>query len=283
MGNRSNEEQIKWIKENYSSFQSSKEALNEFNKIFNQNITEGTFYSKVSHLNCRLGRFYTIEQEKWIVENANKYKTLSKLAEAYNKKFNSNITSRAISRKACRLGIKTREVHVYTKEEDEWIMQNFQRDTYDKLAVEFNTLFKTCITGKKIRTRCRSLNLKRDDSHVVIDNKKYKIGDEKVNGKYIRVKVKEYERGSGWSDKKANECWTTKQKYVWEQYHKEKVPDDCQIVFLNGNTRDFNIENLYCIKKKYLPYMRNNHWFSDDSNVTLTAIKWCELIYATQE
>ena len=107
--------------------------------------------------------------------------------------------------------------------------------------------------------------------------------NEKKKGKYIRVKIKECEHDGEWSDKKANNCWTTKQRVVWEQHHKRVVPDDCQIIFLNSNTNDFDIDNLYCIKKKYLSYMRSNNWFSTNPEVTLTAIKWCELMYATQE
>jgi len=55
------------------------------------------------------------------------------------------------------------------------------------------------------------------------------------------------------------------------------------MIFLNNNKTDFNITNLYPMKKKYLAYMSRNHWYSNNPDLTLTAIKWCELMYSTQE
>ena len=277
------DEQMEWIKNNYSKFNSTKDATNAFNSTFSLNVSEIGLCTKASNLGCKSGKFYTEEQKKWIKENFHKYNSMNELALAYNNTFSASVNCKSINKVVCKLGLQKRDVHNYTKEEDQWIIKNFQKDTWDNLANKFNEVFNSNITGSKIRNRASSIGLKREDSHEFILNKKYSVGDEKKNGKYIRVKIKECEHDGNWNDKKANDCWTTKQRIVWEEHYGKTVPDDCQIIFLNGNTKDFSIENLYCIKKKYLPYMRNNHWFSDNPEITLTAIKWCEMMYATRE
>lgn len=277
------EEQMEWIKNNYSKFKTTKDATYAFNNVFSSNVSENGLWSKASRLGCKSGKFYTEEQKQWIRENFHKYNTMNELALAYNNVFSADVNCRSINKVVCKLGLQQRDVHDYTKEEEQWIMENFEKDTWDNLAIKFNETFNANITGSKIRNRASSIGLKREDPHEFIANKKYSVGDEVQKGKYVRVKIKECEHDGNWSDKKANECWTTKQRVVWEKHYGKPVPDDCQIIFLNNDANDFNIDNLYCIKKQYLSYMRANNWFSTNPELTLTAIKWCELMYSTQE
>lgn len=280
------EEQLLWIKNNYSNFKSVKEATSQFNKKFSMNITKSAMTTKAKRLGCgKLSCYYTQEQIKWIKDNHENYSTRQELADAYNLKFSENKTERAIEFQCCQLGLVECISHTYTPEEDEWLTDNYQNYAWNDLSKEFAKVFNIQVTGNGLRNHCRdTLNLKRENSHVVIRNKKYKVGDEvEYNNGYIYVKVKEYQRDeNGWSNKKARECWKSKQTIIWEK-HYGQVPDDCQIIFLNNNKEDFRIENLYCIKKQNLIYMIRNKWFSDNPEITLTAIKWCELMYATQK
>ena len=73
--------------------------------------------------------------------------------------------------------------------------------------------------------------------------------------------------------------WMEKQRYIWEQVH-GPIPKGHVVVFLDGNNRNFDIDNLYCMDRKWMPFMVKNKWFTTDREHTLTAIKWCELHYA---
>lgn len=287
MGKRTyTEEQLLWIKDNYSNFTSVNQATNEFNKKFDMNITNSAMTTKAKRLGCKkMNCFYSEEQILWIKGNYNKYLTRKELTEAYNANFNERKTIKAIQFQCGQLGLLESFGLNYTLEQNQWLLDNFEKYTWNDLSEIFNKIFKVESTEDGLRNHCRdTLHLKRTKSHVVIRNKKYKVGDEvKYNNGYTYIKIKEYEKkGEPWTNKKARECWKSKQSVIWEKYYKQLVPDDCQIVFLNNNREDFRIENLYCIKKQYLVYMIRNHWFSDDPNITLTAIKWCELIYATK-
>lgn len=75
------------------------------------------------------------------------------------------------------------------------------------------------------------------------------------------------------------ENWVQKHRYIYEQQHGE-IPNDHIIIFLDGNKTNFSINNLYCISRKIHAVMNKNRWFSENPDLTLTAIKWCELFYA---
>ena len=284
MNKKYTDEQLLWIKENYTNFKSVKEATNEFNKKFFMNITESAMITKAKRLNCgKIGCYYTQEQIDWIKNNHKNYSSRNELTQAYNMKFSENKSVRAIQFQCGQLDLTEYNGLTYTQEQDEWLSENFEKYAWNDLCKEFNKMFNVKATGNGLRNHCRdTLHLKRENSHIVIRNKKYEVGDEREYNGYIYVKVKEYERnGTRWSNKKARDCWKSKQNVIWESYYGE-VPDDCQIVFLNNNRKDFRIDNLYCVKKQYLIYMIRNNWFSTNPEVTLTAIKWCELMYATQ-
>lgn len=73
-----------------------------------------------------------------------------------------------------------------------------------------------------------------------------------------------------------------KRRYVWEQAYGE-IPKDHCIICLDGNKMNCNLDNLYCLPNKYKSIMARNKWFFKDKEMTLTAIKWCELHYALKE
>ena len=81
----------------------------------------------------------------------------------------------------------------------------------------------------------------------------------------------------------ANVNWRQKSHIVWEQHYGSMPPDDCTIVFLDRNKQNFDINNLYAVKKKILREMAKNSWWKSDPEFTLAAIKWCELHFALKE
>ena len=277
------DKEIVWLKENSYNYNTHKEITEAYNNVFKKNRTEYAITRTLQKLGVKIYQFYTEEKLNWLRENYDNYDTVVELTKKFNEKFSCSKEPYAIGKQCSKLGLK--KDFGYTEEQKQWLIDNY--DSYDAvvdLAKEFIDVFGLERNYKSIADYCfRKLGLNKDINKKVVPNKKYKVGDEKFEGGYYYIKVKEYERTGKFDNKKQKQCWKQKQRVIWENYHNQEIPDDCQIVFLNGDRSDFNIENLYCVKKKYLPYMERNHWFSDNPELTLTAIKLCELIYATQE
>ena len=90
-------------------------------------------------------------------------------------------------------------------------------------------------------------------------------------GPYEYVKVAEH--GVFYS------AWKRKQIVVWERLY-GPVPKGHRVIFLNGNRRDYRPENLACVPNAILAKMNNGRgesFYSDNEEVTRTALKVCEL------
>lgn len=277
------DEEVSWFKENAYNYSTHEEVAEAYNKVFRKNRTEYAIKRTLQKLGIKIYQFYTEKKLNWIRDNYNNFETVVELTEEFNKQFSCSKEPYAIGKQCSKLGLK--KDFGYTEEQKQWLIDNY--DNYDAvvdLAREFIKVFDLEKNYKSVADYCfRKLGLNKDINKKVVPNKKYNIGDEKFEGGYCYIKVKEYERTGKYDNKKQKQCWKQKQRVTWEKYYNQEVPEDCQIIFLNGDRSDFDIENLYCVKKKYLPYMERNHWFSDNPELTLTAIKWCELMYATQD
>jgi hypothetical protein len=73
-----------------------------------------------------------------------------------------------------------------------------------------------------------------------------------------------------------------KRRYVWEQAY-GKIPDKHMILNLDGNQLNCELSNLVCIPTKYRPALNKNKWLGKSRDITLTAIKWCDLFYALKD
>lgn len=73
-----------------------------------------------------------------------------------------------------------------------------------------------------------------------------------------------------------------KRRYVWQQLYGE-IPQNHVIVCLDGNPMNCEPSNLYCMEKRFVPILAKNQWWFGNAEMTLTAIKWCELHYAIKE
>lgn len=79
---------------------------------------------------------------------------------------------------------------------------------------------------------------------------------EDSNG-YIRIKV-------------ANRKWMLYHRYLWEKYYNKKLPQDMIIVFLDGNRRNFNIENLAAITRAEHLYITDHRLRFSDAQLSKT-------------
>lgn len=270
-------EEKKWLEDNCRKFSSMKELLEDYNKLFSKR-TIGSLTQQISRQGLSI-KSWTVKEEKWILENYYLYESLNDLLNDFNKIFVRKRTLQGFSMH-CQNRLKLKRYIPFTEEENQWIKDNIDNYKYEDLSIEFNKIFWRNTTKSSMQTYCsRKLGVNKEIPERFCT---VPIGATKTKAGYTYIKTKEIDYNDENITRRAELTYEPLSRVIWRQYYGE-IPDDCQIIFLDNNKTNYDIENLYCIKRKYLPYMKCNHWFSKNPDVTLTALKWCELMYATQE
>lgn len=191
----------------------------------------------------------------------------------------------------------------YTPEQEEFLRSHYKGISRKELTDAFNERFGTTKSMKAITSWCVNRGLKNGFdgryvnghpqwnkgmkgeeyfSHfskplVTPDNRIHHIGDEVFrHGKWYIV-VSE--------DPNVDFCNRLKPKnrYIWEQ-HYGPLGDDYMVLHLNKDENDFSLDNLYAVPTKYRALLwKWNNWYSDNKELTLAGIKWCELYYAIKD
>ena len=90
------------------------------------------------------------------------------------------------------------------------------------------------------------------------------VGSERISKDgYIEVKVAEPNK------------WRLKQRVVYEEA-KGKIPEGCTIIFLDGNKLNLNIDNLKCVTRSELLYL-NRNGLNNSNEITETGILMARL------
>lgn len=166
----------------------------------------------------------------------------------------------------------------FSAEEDAWLLENAPHLSRKETTLQFNELFNDNRTEDVLKVHCnRQLGIKR--TKATITNSKHTrcdakpIGSETVYQGFTFVKVTDKHLGNFYDN------WELKQRVLWKQKHGE-IPPNHMIIFLNRDRTDFSDENLFCVSLAINAIMIRNKWYSTDRNITLTAIKLCELHFA---
>ena len=181
-----------------------------------------------------------------------------------------------MSRKGCRN---------FSAEEKQWVIDHF--DEYDSLVELRKDFIKTfnLRPASGIKSLCLRLNLHKANTgrYGQRDKEQLPVGTERICQGIIYVKVKNVPSGSKGSIITCRKppYWLPKHRKVWED-HYGKVPDGFMVVFLDQDKRNFDINNLCCIKRSIVGVMNKNKWFTSNPTNTLTAIRYCELMEALQ-
>lgn len=185
------------------------------------------------------GMKYTDEMKQFILDNY-KGRYNQELADLFNQKFNTNITSRMIkSYKANNklnsgLTGKFRKGHTPHNKG-----KKMPKKVYEKVK---HTMFAKGNVPPNHRP----------------------VGSERISKDgYIEVKVAEPNK------------WRLKQRVVYEEA-KGKIPEGCPIIFLDGNKRNFDIDNLRCITRSELLYL-NCNGLNNSNEITETGILMARL------
>lgn len=162
------------------------------------------------------------------------------LADLFNQKFNTNITSRTIKSYKANNKLNSGLTGKFRKGQTPHNKgKKIPKEVYEKVK---HTMFAKGNVPPNHRP----------------------VGSERISKDgYIEVKVAEPNK------------WRLKQRVVYEET-KGKIPEGCPIIFLDGNKRNFDIGNLRCITRSELLYL-NCNGLNNSNEITETGILMARL------
>lgn len=162
------------------------------------------------------------------------------LADLFNQKFNTNITSRTIKSYKANNKLNSGLTGKFRKGQTPHNKgKKMPKEVYEKVK---HTMFAKGNVPPNHRP----------------------VGSERISKDgYIEVKVAEPNK------------WRLKQRVVYEEA-KEKIPEGCPMIFLDGNKRNFDIDNLRCITRSELLYL-NCNGLNNSNEITETGILMARL------
>lgn len=185
------------------------------------------------------GMKYTDEMKQFILDNY-KGRYNQELADLFNQKFNTNITSRTIKSYKANNKLNSGLTGKFRKGQTPHNKgKKMPKEVYEKVK---HTMFAKGNVSPNHRP----------------------VGSERISKDgYIEVKVAEPNK------------WRLKQRVVYEET-KGKIPEGCPIIFLDGNKRNFDIDNLRCITRSELLYL-NCNGLNNSNEITETGILMARL------
>lgn len=211
---------------------------------------------------------FTPEQDKWICEN---YWNMSikELTCKFNELFEPK-RSYAVIKQRTRRTLKLS--HKFTDDHKQFLKDNYYNNSVKELTTLFNQTFNQNRSTGVIKVECLRLGLHVSDNQDRMAKSRkalgMPIGSIVVrNGyKYIKTSM-EYD---------VNDNWQFLHRVLWQTKF-GSIPENGTIIFLDNNTLNTDISNLYCVSGKVHRELIKNKWRFDDPDITLLAIKICEL------
>lgn len=199
-----------------------------------------------------MGRYntYPLEQDDFLKANA-PLMSRKELTERFNEKFGTNKGVRAIKSYCNNRGYNS---------------------SSDGRFHDGNVSWQTGLRGEDFKSHYTEESYQRMRRAVEEAKKTRKIGDEiVVDGVPWIVTSLDY--GVPFHERRQ-----PKRRVVWEQLH-GAIPKDHCIICLDGNPMNCDPSNLYCMPTCFRPILAKNKWWFGNAELTLAAIKWCELFY----
>lgn len=232
--------------------------------------------------------FYTPDEIDFLKEII-KGKIFPEINKLYKKKFNKEMTYNELCAFKQKYGIKSgvfyntrtepnNQKYFYTQEEMNYLKNIFWGNSFKDVIKKYNKKFNKNMDFNEYMAFRRKYKLKNGisqkfDGANPNPNPPAPIGHEIIyyNKGLKRIKVKVGENK-----------WVEKTRYIYEQ-HYGKIPDNCFIIFLDGNRDNYNIENLKCITTKQHRTMAGNKLYFDNKDLTETGIAVAKLMIKTKD
>lgn len=244
-----------------------------------------------------MSKFYTEEMKAYVLE-IYKGKTSREIQEAFNKKFKTNITYKAMRSylSANKIKIGRKPKRKYQDEHIEFIKNNVKGITLKELTNRFNKEFNMNVSESAISNLKAKYNLQ---SGIVggqfvkgqtsfnkgkkwceymseegqknsrkttfkkgnIPANRRPIGSERINKRDgVLIKVR---------DGHKTRNWMPKSRYIYEQAH-GKIPEGHKVIFADGNNRNFDLDNLVLVSNAEELIMNQRGLFSENAEFTKT-------------
>lgn len=84
---------------------------------------------------------------------------------------------------------------------------------------------------------------------------------------YIYIKISNVSR-----KKTGAPSWQTYQRYIWETHYQKKLSKNMIIIFLDGNKRNFSINNLAAVTREESLYINRHHLHFDNKDLSKTGM-----------
>lgn len=171
---------------------------------------------------------YPQELKDFIINNYNKYKK-TELQKKIFEKFGIEITTGAIKAFGARNKIQNKKL--YPKELQQYIKENAKKYYISELIDLINKKFNRRITDASMRRYLKRNNIFFKKRPLA------EIGYEEKTEKYeTRIKI-------------GRNKWQLKKRYLYEKYHKTKITNKVDIIFLDGDKNNFSKDNLVLVEK----------------------------------
>ena len=197
-------------------------------------------------------KYYTEEQNAWIISNYDKYKIADLTAE-FNKVFGtkkSSLSSHIVNE----LGIRRKKLlpygrnRKYSEEMTSWVVENYEKYKYN------DELYSAFVKKFELDTKNYTPDSFRYFLSYTIKGKYGKERDLKDNTR-AKEKLREWQKdhikpllseitSNGYTYVKIANCKNQlKQRYIWEKNY-GKIPTGMKVAFLDGNSQNFALDNL---------------------------------------
>ena len=183
--------------------------------------------------------------------------------------------------------------HLYTAEEDAWLLENYEKYTHPELNRLFNERYGTNLKSGVTDHVLKVLHLKKKVNRGNCRKGERRctntlpVGTERFDGLYMYVKIADNVndcRNRKMPLKYEDPNWMRLDYKVWQDHGLELPKDSSEmLIHLNRDRKDCSFENLYKTTRTINLLMAKNGWYSEDREVTLAGLKWCELFYAMKE
>lgn len=223
--------------------------------------------------------YYTDEEIDYLKENYN-HMSIAELQKELNDIFHHNRSYPSVKSALHRHNLYKKphndSVRGFTIEEDEWLLENALKYSCEEMESMMLTIFGRLHKAETIKSHCRE--------KLGIIKGRYYIADGKRGCRYLplgtissigdRCYIKVDDAYGHGKDIYLNN-WVPYGRYLYEQAH-GKLPDNMQVIHMNGDSTDFSIDNLIAVSQKEHLYLTTHDWHGL-GEITRTGVMLCEL------
>lgn len=169
--------------------------------------------------------------------------------------------------------------HKWTQAEIKWLEANICNYSWRKIQNAFNLHFEENLSQRSIEAACLRNGIthgRKNEQGFIKGERNYYSPTRPIYSERTDSRGRVYIKVDEKVTKNALTNWVQKNRYVYEQHYGKLKPNE-QVIHLNKNKSDCRIENLYKVSRAVNMMLGANGWFFTDRNLTLLAVKYCEL------